>query len=312
MHSNPPCNLALSEDKQKILIVDDEPFNLNLLNALLKQDYKIMVAIDGAQALKGAVNGRPDLILLDIMMPGMDGHEVCRQLKADERTRDIPLIFISAKNEVADEALGFDLGAVDYITKPFNSTVVKARVRTHMRLKRRGDLLEQLVMLDGLTMIPNRRAFDDTCQREWRRAVRSRTPLSAVMMDIDHFKHYNDQYGHRAGDDCLIEVARALSQGPRRPGDFVARYGGEEFAAVLADTDFEGAMQIGERLREQVAALKLEHVDSGVATQVTVSIGVAAVMPSPLHSVQKLFEGADQALYQSKREGRNRVKGIAL
>ncbi|MCB1568993.1 MAG: diguanylate cyclase [Xanthomonadales bacterium] len=246
------------------------------------------------------------------MMPGMDGHEVCRRLKADERTRDIPVIFISAKTEVADEALGFELGAVDYISKPFNSTVVKARVRTHMRLKRRGDLLEKLVMLDGLTMIPNRRAFDEICQREWRRSLRNRTPLAALMIDIDHFKHFNDHYGHRAGDECLIAVASALSQGPRRPGDFVARYGGEEFAAVLADTGHEGALQLGEHLREQVVQLQLPHQHSEVATHVTVSIGVASAVASPMNTIESLFEAADHALYQSKHQGRNRVTAAEL
>ncbi|MBD8524289.1 diguanylate cyclase [Pseudomarimonas arenosa] len=297
----------ITEEKQKLLIVDDEPFNLNLLNALLKQEYKIMVAIDGEQALKCALSARPDLILLDIMMPGIDGHEVCRRLKADERTRDVPIIFISAKSEVADEAMGFDLGAVDYISKPFNSTVVKARVRTHMRLKRRGDLLEKLVMLDGLTMIPNRRALDDICAREWRRSLRGRTPLSALMIDIDHFKSFNDHYGHRAGDECLIAVAQALTQGTRRPGDFVARYGGEEFAAILAETDQDGAVQIAERMQQNVHDLAIEHAHSAAAARITISIGLAAALASPMNSVQTLLETADRALYQAKRAGRNRV-----
>lgn len=312
MNDSTPHALTSNDDKQTLLIVDDEPFNVNLLHALLKQDYKIMVAISGEQALKGALSRRPDLILLDIMLPDIDGHEVCRRLKMDERSKDIPIIFISARNDVGDEALGLELGAVDYISKPFNSAVVQARVRTQMRLKRRGDLLEALVMLDGLTMIPNRRAFDETCQREWRRSQRTNTVLSAVMMDIDHFKGFNDHYGHRQGDECLIAVAKALMSGPKRPGDFVARYGGEEFAAVLADTNHEGALGMGERLRNMVFNLSIPHATSPVASQVTLSVGVASTVAQSRCSARQLFEAADSALYRAKNEGRNCVRGLQL
>lgn len=297
------------EEKAKILIVDDERLNLNLLNALLKSDYKIMVATSGEQALKGALSGKPDLILLDIVMPDMDGYEVCRQLKADSKTQQIPIIFISAMSDAENETRGFELGAVDFISKPFSNSVVKARVGTHLRLKRKSDLLEKLVSLDGLTEIPNRRALDEAREREWARCLRTGTPLSFVMIDIDLFKQYNDHYGHGAGDECLIRIAKTLWHCAQRPGDLVARYGGEEFAAILPDTDLEGAMRMAEHFRSAIAALNIPHACSSAAPHVTVSIGVAETTASSATGAEQLFAVADKMLYQAKAAGRNQIKG---
>ena len=199
-----------SEERPRILIVDDERININLLNALLKADYKIMVATDGEQAIKAAATGKPELILLDIVMPGIDGYEVCRRLKSMAATQTIPIIFITAMGDVENETMGFALGAVDYIAKPFNSAVVKARVGVHMKLKRNGDMLENLASMDTLTEIPNRRAFDLTRTQEGARSVRDGLPISFAMIDVDKFKQYNDNYGHGAGDECLTRLAKAL------------------------------------------------------------------------------------------------------
>ena len=196
-----------------------------------------LFATNGKEALRIAGSDRPpDLILLDVMMPQLDGYEICRRLKSEESTQNIPVIFVTVRDAVEDEARGLELGAIDYVTKPFNMPIVRARVRNHIELKRRGDDLEALSCLDGLTSIPNRRRFDEVLALEWRRSLRAETWLSLMMMDIDQFKAYNDHYGHPAGDSCIKQVARAIAGCLTRAGDFVARYGGEEFCAVLPES----------------------------------------------------------------------------
>lgn len=304
--------IAAHEDRPRILIVDDERININLLNALLKTDYKIMVATDGEQALKAAMTGKPELILLDIVMPGIDGYEVCRRLKATAATQSIPIIFITAMGEVENEAMGFALGAVDYIAKPFNSAVVKARVGVHMKLKRNGDMLENLASMDSLTEVPNRRAFDQTRKQEWARSLRDGLPISFVMIDIDMFKQYNDNYGHGAGDECLTRIAKTLNGCVQRPGDLLARYGGEEFAAILINTPEEGALRMAEVFHAAVAALQIPHAFSATAPHVTVSIGIATAIPSPSLTADILSEAADNMLYQAKNAGRNTTRSTEL
>jgi diguanylate cyclase (GGDEF)-like protein len=306
--SNLPAATALP----RLLIVDDERLNIKILNELLRNDYEIMVATGGEQALKLAASATPDLILLDIMMPELDGHEVCHRLKEQQETKCIPIIFITAMNDAADETRGFELGAVDYVTKPFNPAVVKARVQTHIRLKLQADLLEKLASLDGLTGIPNRRAFDETREREWGRSQRAGNDFSILMIDVDMFKQYNDHYGHGAGDDCLTRVARALTACLQRPGDFVARYGGEEFAAVLPNCADGGALLIGERFCAAVAALRIPHSTSTAAPHVTISIGVATGSPTANSNPAEFCEAADKMLYAAKENGRNQVKFIRL
>nr|MBL7178124.1 diguanylate cyclase [Desulfobacteraceae bacterium]MBU1903600.1 diguanylate cyclase [Pseudomonadota bacterium] len=299
------------KDKQKILIADDERFNLNILVDILKPDYKVIVAKDGKQALKRAESNPPDLILLDIMMPEMDGYEVCKNLKENEQTKDIPVIFITAMKEAGDEARGFDLGAVDYITKPFQAAIVMARVKAQLKMKWQADMLRQMASIDGLTEIPNRQKFEEVFDREWNRAVRNKVPLSVLLMDIDFFKQYNDAYGHGRGDKCLKEVAQALAGTIRRPGDFVARYGGEEFIAVLPETDIPGAMTIAETMRSNVELLKILHAQSVPLDFVTISIGVSSVFPSGGFSDAALVSvvaAADEMLYKAKAAGRNQVQ----
>lgn len=297
----------------RVLIVDDALSNVAVLAEQLKDDYDVRVATRGEEALDLALSPEtPDIVLLDIIMPGMDGHEVCRRLKATPSTRNIPVIFITAKSEVEDEARGLELGAVDYIVKPFNLAIVKARVKTHLELKRRGDILENLSMLDGLTGIPNRRRFDEHLERSWRASLRDHEWLSVLMADIDHFKCYNDQCGHLAGDETLRRVAKAIRESCQRPGDLAARYGGEEFACVLPDTDLAGAMHLAERLRRSVADLAIVGDQAPDQRPVTISIGVATTRPKAGGSPTDLLNAADRLLYQAKASGRDRVVGMEI
>lgn len=304
--------MRTQSERQTLLIVDDEPANVQALAQLMHEEYRILVATSGEKALDVATGEvTPDLVLLDIQMPGIDGLEVCRRLKDNPRTSSIPVIFVTARDSTDDQEEGFALGAVDYVSKPFHPVLVRARVRTHMRLKQKTDLLEQLAMLDGLTDIPNRRYFEDQLEREYRRAERDQLALSLVMMDVDNFKAYNDNYGHGAGDQCLRSVARALAGVAGRPRDMVARYGGEEFVALLPSTDGTGAAEVAEQMRRSVEALALPHAFSGSGSIVTLSLGVAAMMQDadqdtpeePAH----LLKRADDALYQAKKTGKNRV-----
>lgn len=293
-------------NRQTIMIVDDMPINIQVLARALKEDYHVKVATTGAKALEIATTQEPpDLIMLDIMMPVMDGYEVCKKLKNNPLTKDIPVIFITAKSEMEDEMLGLNLGAVDYITKPFLLPIVKTRVRTHLTLKRKGDILERLASIDPLTEIPNRRRIEDVLRTEWNRA-RQVHSVSVFMIDIDYFKKFNDHYGHLAGDDCLRNVARSLHTTISRSGDFIGRYGGEEFVVVLAETDLEGAVTVAEKLRCQVESLNIPHILSETAEVVTVSIGGAVTIPQNDLSPLALLQKADENLYEAKNRGRNR------
>ena len=251
--------------KQQILVVDDSPANIRLLAAALKNKYDVTAATNGPAALEIARSAdAPDLILLDIMMPGIDGYQVCRELKSEVTTKDIPVIFVTSKSDQSDETTGLELGAVDYITKPFSLPVVQARVQTHLELKRKTDFLEELSYLDGLTGIPNRRRFDLTMEREWRRAAHAKSWLSVIMADIDFFKAFNDYYGHSKGDECLKLVAMGLNTVAKRPGDFLARYGGEEFALVLPGSDENGAAAAAESCARPLSAEHRSSIFSGL------------------------------------------------
>ncbi|MDD5223220.1 MAG: diguanylate cyclase [bacterium] len=297
-----------TETRPTILVVDDNSINLKLLEAVLSPEYLVRQAAGGAQALSAVETGDPpDLILLDVMMPEMDGFEVCRRLKANPKLRRCPVIFVTALDEETNEELGFNLGAVDYIAKPFSIPVVRARVRTHIALKKQADLLEQLSHVDALTQIANRRCFDKMFEQEWRRETRDRKSLSVLLIDIDHFKEYNDHYGHGAGDECLCRVASCLARSVARSGDLVARYGGEEFVVLLPDTDAKAAMGIAERMCSGIRALNIPHAYSSAAPCLTVSIGCATTDPAGADSPQRLTETADRMLYRSKAAGRNRV-----
>jgi diguanylate cyclase (GGDEF)-like protein len=300
-------------NKQQVLVVDDVPRNLQLIGTVLKKiNVKVVFAQNGKQAIEYAQIKKPDLILLDIMMPEMDGYEVCKHLKDGHTTKDIPIIFITALDDANDEYYGFKLGAVDYITKPFNQKIVQARVANYLRLKRKTDLLEKLSSIDGLTDIYNRRRFDEALDREWALAKREQTFLSLIIIDIDFFKQFNDMYGHAAGDDCLRKVAATLKTTLHRPTDFVARYGGEEFVVLLPNTDIQGAETIAEKLRIHIESLNIPHEKSKVASTVTISLGIAATIPGDPLSPKALIEIADKYLYESKENGRNQWQSFII
>jgi len=446
-----------SQKKETIVIVDDTPDNLRLLTQLLnKQGYKTRPIPDGKLALTAIRKAPPDLILLDIMMPGMNGYEVCQKLKADERTQDIPIIFLSALNEAVDKVRAFSMGGVDYVTKPFQAEEVLARVRTHLTLQKirhqlqeqnaqlqqeirqrketekilcqsrallssvlnssldgimafqslrdgqgaivdfqslvanpvavkilgqatddligksllrhfpgiqeaglfdacisvvetgeilnrelyfdheniRGwfrviaiklgdgmavtfrDTTERKTMeltlarqakLDGLTGLANRRCLDECLEREWRRCAREQHPLAVIFGDIDYFKCYNDTYGHQMGDECLIQVAKALTRSARRPGDIVARYGGEEFVAILPNTNNDGALRVAELIQNEIRQLRIPHTSSEANSYVTLSLGVASALPTQHNKSEVLLDIADRALYAAKQNGRDRI-----
>lgn len=319
-----------------ILIVDDSLDSRLLIRRILESEghRDFLMAPTALEALRqlgleGAAPSAPvDLIIMDLHLPGMDGIEACRRITADERIRDLPVIVITASTEDGHLSSAFAAGAVDYLAKPVNPVELAARVRSILRLKREMDQrkdrerqlldvtrrledanreLERLSSLDGLTGLTNRRRLDEVLEREWKRASREKSVLSAVMVDIDSFKAYNDRYGHPAGDECLRRVAATLREALRRPSDIVARYGGEEFAAVLPGTDEHGALLVAESMRRGVEALGLDHASSTVSSRLTISLGVASVVPDPKVPAATLFARADEALYRSKREGRNRV-----
>ena len=315
--------------KGDILIVDDIPENLDILFSLLSQQgYEIRRVISGKQALNAAKYDPPDLILLDILMPDMDGYEVCQQLKANRATCDIPVIFISAKSEVFDKVKAFKLGGIDYITKPFYLEEVLCRIETQLIIKNQKKLLEQeinerkkaqialelanqelqrLAILDDLTKIANRRRFEEYIEQEWYILKREQLPLSLIMIDVDYFKLYNDNYGHIKGDDCLKMIAQAIAYTLNRPGDLSARYGGEEFAVILPNTKIEGAVKVAEKILLEVHKLKIEHLKSDVSKYVTISMGVASIVPIKELSPKFLINAADKALYEAKKQGRDRI-----
>ncbi|CDG82134.1 sensory box protein [Janthinobacterium agaricidamnosum NBRC 102515 = DSM 9628] len=422
--------------KAAILIVDDAPANLALLREMMSaQGYQTFVATCGERALEIAARAHPDLILLDVMMPGVDGFETCRRLKQNPLTQRIPVMFMSAKTDTDDVVAGFDIGAVDYISKPLRLAEVCARVRSQLQIRSNsetqqeqaerlrtivnnmaeglliieadgriqftnpacdhylgyrenelagrsiGDLLSPLVTqeyldyfamyaanpetahnhgtrevairhqngatlsmdltltpmylreplyigllhdithhkqsedalqraayLDPLTKIANRRHFDSFLDSEWQRSVRSGAPLSLVVLDVDHFKLYNDTLGHPAGDLCLQQVAQTIASHASRPGDLAARYGGEEFVLLFADTDATVALSLAEAIRVDIEALQLPHPRSATSGWITVSIGVATIQPHQLDDKEALFVAADRAMYAAKEGGRNQVR----
>lgn len=303
MISMPLSRQAPPGRRPRLLLVDDQPANIQALHRVFAGDCQVLMATDGARALQLCRERQPDLVLLDVQMPGMDGHELCAELKADPLLRGIAVIFVTAQHHPDDETRGLDAGAADFITKPFNPAVVRARVRTQLTLKHQSDLLRELAFVDGLTGVHNHRHFDERFLSETRRAQRTRSPLAVVLADVDHFKRYNDALGHLAGDDCLRRVAAALRACLRRPTDLLARYGGEEFICLLPDTDLAGAIGVAQQMEDGLRALALPH--PGIAGIVTVSLGVSAAAQG-----QGLVEAADKALYLAKAAGRGRVSWV--
>lgn len=293
----------------KILVVDDAMENIRVLHRMLQGEHQVSFALDGGKALEMVKAQAPDLILLDAVMPGMDGYQLCAALKESPETCDIPVIFVTALNSTEDETRALEAGAVDFIHKPLNAAVVRARVRTHLTLKQQGDLLKEMLMKDALTGIANRRCFDSILEREWKRCERAGLPLTLILADIDHFKLYNDHYGHLEGDRCLTAVAQAMQDCLRRPSDLLARYGGEEFAILLPQEDIGGARLLAQRVLDSVRNKAIPHQLSPTAPAVTVSLGIRSVVPTRHIPSETLIADADACLYKAKEGGRNRYAG---
>ncbi|UIE39193.1 diguanylate cyclase domain-containing protein [Leptodesmis sichuanensis] len=323
-------------NQSNILVVDDLPDNVDLLYRILRQKgFNVTTAHSGEEALSTILTCLPDLILVDIGMPYMDGYEVCHILKANPRTKDIPIIFVTAFEQILNKVKAFEMGGVDYITKPFETAEVLARVELHLSLRRLQQQLEaqnellrrevrdrmaieaalqaanqelqRLAHQDGLTQIANRRCFDLCLNQEWRRLMREVQPLSLILCDVDFFKAYNDTYGHQAGDNCLRRIASAIATAVKRPSDVVARYGGEEFVLILPNTPASGALYVAQEIQEAVRALELVHAGSQISPYITLSMGVTAVIPKANLSPMSLIAAADRALYRAKLAGRDRI-----
>jgi diguanylate cyclase (GGDEF)-like protein len=314
-------------DDATLLIVDDHLDNVRSLASLLSNSgYLVRKATSGEMALETIQVAPPDLVLLDIRMPEIDGYEVCERLKANLQTSRIPVIFLSASNDTDDKVRAFAVGGADYVTKPFQAEEVLARVRhqitilrqqqqliiqnhqlrqTEAALQQANLELERLANTDCLTQIANRRCFNAILEQEWQRLRREQQPLSLILCDIDYFKNYNDRYGHPAGDVCLQQVAHIISDCIRRPADIVARYGGEEFAIILPNTYQEGAVAVVEAIRATLQSLQIPHAASAIAAHITVSAGIACLTPALNSSCQQLIAAADIALYRAKATGRN-------
>jgi diguanylate cyclase (GGDEF)-like protein len=298
--------MDMVENKNSLLVVDDDSTNLMVLSHILQPEYTLYTAKDGASAIKKAEEFLPDLILLDILMPEMDGYEVFSVLRQSDKAKHIPVIFVSGLNNREDEKKCLKLGAVDYITKPFDDTIVKLRVALQIRLINQLLTIQKLNTTDQLTRVPNRQAFDNRLLEEWRRAMREKQPISLVMVDVDYFKYYNDKYGYLQGDNALQDVARIMKQTCRRSSDFIARWGGEEFVALLPNTDARGGLVMGEKFRTNIEAAEF-FLSDGTSTKTTVSIGVNSQIPTASSFLGEFISGADKALYVAKETGRNSV-----
>jgi len=296
-----------NNEKFNILIVDDEKTNLLMLNKILSPKYTVFTAMSGEEALERIKNITLDLILLDIMLPGISGFDILRQLKMDPATRSIPVIIISGLTSEGDEEKGLLMGAVDYITKPFKTAIVLARVNAHLQIVRQMRMIERLGLVDPLTDMPNRRCFDDHISIEWRRSLRAGSPLSLLIIDADKFKDYNDTWGHPQGDVLLKTLSRVFLSAARRSGDLAARIGGEEFCILLPDTTLQAALRVAEDIRSEIENLNIFSTDGVTETKITVSIGVGCCIPGTGIQMADFINETDKKLYRAKEMGRNLV-----
>jgi len=294
------------------MIVDDENINIAILSQILSPEFDLLTAMNGHEALKRAEEDRPDLILLDIVMPDMGGFDVLRKLKYSAAAKGIPVIIITGSNNPEDEEKAFLLGAVDYIKKPFNNTIVMSRVKTQLQIINQEHIIEHLNLVDSLTGLSNRRSFDKHMDMEWKRALREQKPLSLLIIDIDRFKSYNDAYGHVQGDELLKTVAVILMKSARRPADMSARISGAEFGVLLPDTSWESALFMSENIRKTIRATILPTIDGRSQTSVTVSIGLATKIPHTNDKRADFFGLADDSMHEAKRAGRDRIIGKVL
>lgn len=300
---------AVAGPEVRVLAVDDDPTTLRVMQVVLEREgYAVSVGASGGEALELA-GEIPDLILLDQHLPDMNGLDVCRQLQAEGLTHDIPVIFLTGDVDPDLEAKCLAAGAVDFVTKPFADGVLLARIRTHLALSRKTRVLERLANTDQLTGVANRRYFDQAVAQEWARTCRSGTPVSLILVDVDHFKSVNDEFGHPEGDQCLRALTRIIKPHLKRPFDLMARLGGEEFAVLLPETSAEGAFSLAEAMRADVQAAFNRRADErGSGPRVTASFGCATALPSRTLQPGDLIRDADEQLYLAKARGRNRVE----
>ncbi|MBD2185278.1 PleD family two-component system response regulator [Planktothrix sp. FACHB-1355] len=320
-----------------ILIVDDEKMMRILLRrALEKEGYRVVEACDGQEAIEIYQRIKPDLVLLDAVMPIVDGFACCAKLQSlneedakqtllygnpegqqnslwQMRSGRTPILIVTGLEDAASVDRAFEVGATDYVTKPIHWAVLRQRVRRlieqaqlYKQLEAANQELQRIACLDGLTQVANRRGFDETLEREWRRMAREQGFLSLILCDVDFFKAFNDHFGHLAGDICLQQVAHAIREATKRPADLVARYGGEEFAVILPNSPDRGAIHVAQQIQANIAALKISHPQSGVSQYVTASLGLACIVPPPHSQPIMLIDAADKALYEAKASGRDR------
>ena len=304
--------------KAKILLVEDDKIQAAVAKDYLESTgYEVMSVRDGKSAIKMAKTQPVDLILLDLILPDLDGNEVCRWLKLNEDTRGIPIIILTVKGSTMEKVTGLEAGADDYLPKPYNEVELTARIYACLRTKALQDELrkknrqleevlsqvEVLAITDPLTELFNRRHFTTTIEKEFSRTARFLSPTSCLIIDIDYFKKVNDEYGHNAGDQVLKEIAKII-QSCMRNIDTIARWGGEEFIALLPETGKENALQAAQRILEAIS----DHKFSGIPNKITVSIGVASVPEPSVDTAEKLIHAADLALYEAKAKGRNRIE----
>ncbi|WP_413205416.1 diguanylate cyclase domain-containing protein [Rhodospirillum sp. A1_3_36] len=289
-------------EKRTVLIADDDPGNIEILNDILEEEYDVLFAMEGPRALELVREQMPDLVILDVMMPGLSGYEVCRELKKDTKTAHIPVIFLTSLDNDQGEAYGLELGAIDYIGKPIRPPIVKVRVRNHMELKKSRDLLEVLSTIDSLTGVANRNKFHQKFDESLKLARRESLNLALLLLDLDHFKDINDTYGHAVGDEVLKAFAHCSSHACRET-DMVARLGGDEFAILLVNPqDRDTAAKVAGKLLE---TLEKPIEIQGNRIQIGASIGIA-MYPADGEDVDILTKKADAALYEAKASGRNR------
>ena len=301
-----------SENPATLLIIDDDPLTTELVIGVFPAPTNVLTALNGENGLAIATNQQPDIIILNHVVQDADGHELCSLLKSMPETSHIPVIFLGDTKQIAvreEELKALRNGAIDFVLKPLESGILEARINNQLVQKMNLDHLKAISAFDALTEVPNRRRFDEYLTQEWKRAARNKYPISILMIDIDHFKSYNDTYGHQKGDECLKTVANETKMHLRRPSDMLARYGGEEFSVILPDTPSYSAFLVANRIRDGIENLNIEHSGTTSIGHLTISIGVATLIPDESLSISNLIEIADINLYRSKDEGRNRVTG---
>jgi diguanylate cyclase (GGDEF)-like protein len=300
-------------EKNSVLIVDDEKANIMALTLILSDEYTVFAAKNGEDAMELAKKHQPDVILLDILMPDMDGYEVLMNLKSNNTTCEIPVIFVTGLVSSEDEEKGLRMGAADYISKPFSPAIIRLRINNQIQMRKQINLIRHLSMTDQLTSVPNRRNFDNRMFLEWNHARRNNVPLSIFFADIDNFKIYNDKYGHMQGDIALQTIAQVIMKSLRRSNDFTARWGGEEFVVLLPTTSLDGALEVAENIRKNIKNTVIPYAEGSDdismdgAETVTVSIGVNTIVPGKSSLMNEFISAADHALYEAKKNGRDQV-----